>query len=1138
MTTYHYPSQERNWSPLIGKMIERSSLRHKISEVQSIDQAGPTVYPLSYGQRALWFLQKLVPDYAAYNIARAARIRHPLDMRAFRNAFQRIVDRHEILRATFRNTPDGPIQEIHEHMRVGFQEEDASGWSEAQLYDRLGEEIYKPFDLEHGPLLRVNVFTRSAQEHVVLMSVHHIASDLWSVAIMLHELGAFYSAELSGAEPSLNPPRAQYPEFVRAQMDMLASPEGEQHWEYWKRRLTGELPELNLLTDRPRPATQTFRGTLQFRMLSAELTRKLREISSTQGVSLHAMLLAAFQVLLHRYTGQDDILVGYPKANRSPRMATAVGYFVNPIIIRADLSNDPPFSHLLRDVHRLEQEAAEHDAYPLALLVERLQPTRDVSRPSLFQAMFAWQKTARLVNRAEMTAFALGAEGGRLALGDDLQLESITMEQQVSPFDLTLLMAESGEQLAASLEYNSHLFFADTIRRMLGHFETLLESIAADPDQRLSKLALLTPAERRQILVDWNDTALDPGPLSTLAASIEAQAARAPQATAVICEENSFTYRELNERANQLAHYLQKIGVEPETAVATYLERSEDAVTALLGILKSGGVYVPLDPAYPQDRLTYMLKDAQASVLITHRALAIPALSDIRVVRLDADWDTISKESAENPASRPSAEHPACVIYTSGSTGNPKGVVLSYGALSRHCWDTIAHYGLSAQDRVLQFASLGFDQSIEQILPTLIAGATVVMRGPNVWSPTEFNEKVKDLHITVANLPTDYWHQLTQNWHKSPESAPYDQLRLVFPGGDRVRPEIVRLWQQSPMRAVRLLNAYGPTETTVTATTFEIYPDFDASSNSIPIGRPLGNRRIYILDKYGNPTPIGVPGELHIGGAGLARGYLHQPELTAQKFVADPFSGHVGARLYKTGDLARYRPDGSIEFLGRMDQQVKIRGFRIELGEIETALGAHPEIRQVVVQAIEDDNKNKSLVAYIVPHKGVSIARAELQGFLRDKLPEYMIPSSFMFLAEMPLTASGKIDRRSLPRPNKVEREMVSPYVPPRTPFEKQLADVWEQLLGIERVGIYDNFFELGGHSLLAVQLCARLYDIFHVEVPVRSLFEAPTIAGLSDEIMLRQALLASPQELEELLQEVDQLSDDQARRELDKLSV
>jgi amino acid adenylation domain-containing protein len=1083
----------------------------------SAQAASSSEYPLSYGQRALWFLQKLTPDSVAYSIARAARVVSDLDFDALRDAFQFVADHHPSLRTTFHEVDGQPIQRVHNSLPVEFSIEDGVS-TLAQLDERLAEGVYAPYDLEHGPLLRVRVYQDTPRGDVVLMALHHIVGDLWSLAMLLRDLGEAYSAIKRHIKPQLSAQRTTYPDFVDAETAMLATPEGQGHWDYWRAQLAGELPQLDLKTDHPRQRQQTYRGTSQFRRLSARLAEQVRALAADLDVPLHIPLLTAFSILLHRYTGQDDILIGYPKSNRKPRFGRTIGYFVNPIVLRTRLDGNPTFADLAQEISETERIAGDHDEYPLALLAQQLQPTRDVSRSLLFQAMFTWQKTIRVISREELARFALGIAGGRLHLGEDLVVESIRMERQVSPFDITMLMSELGDELGTSLEYNTQLFDAATIARMLGHFQTLIQGAVYRPHQRVMDLPFLTPEERHQVVVAWNDTVTGDGSAPDMVDAIEARAEDTPAHTAVICDAQRLTYTDLNQRANRLAHYLRRVGVRAGSSVGVHMERSADAVVALLAVCKCGAVYVPLDPGYPAERLAFMVQDAAITTLLTREAMLDKLPTDeCQSVCLDRERSAIDAEPSTNPPHEIGA-HLACVIYTSGSTGWPKGVAISYPTLAQHCRDIARHYRIEPDDGVLQFASLSFDQSIEQILPTLCCGATVIMRGPDLWSPEEFNQKVKTHKITIANLPTAYWHQLVAEWHAHPETAPQDTLKLVIPGGDRVRPEIARLWFDSPMRTVRLLNAYGPTETTVTATTHDMRDD-DHDTTNVPIGRPLPNRKVYILDEQQRPTPIGVPGEIYIGGAGLAEGYLNQPELTATSFVPDIYSAQPGARLYRTGDLGRFLPDGTIDFVGRIDSQVKIRGFRVEPGEIEAILGECPGVKQAVV-LVGEDQVGKYLQAFIIAKDGDAPTPGDLHEYARQRLPDYMVPTTFTLIEAFPLTPSAKIDRRALASMAQPRDRVDQAYMAPRTVVEEEIAAIWAGVLGAEHFGVHDDFFAMGGHSLLAIQLCSRLSDSFQVQVPLRLVFEAPTIAEMAEAMIDLQLMTADQDEIDAALAE------------------
>ena len=1089
-------------------------------------------YPLTAGQRALWFLQQLSPDSGAYNLAYAVRIHSAVNLDALRHAFERIIARHPALRTTFSAPHGEPIQRVHDHIDGVFTIESASSWSETVLDDRLAAEVYRPFDLEIGPLIRVLVLSRAPDDHILLLTLHHIISDLWSVAVLLHELSRFYPSEVRGELSALRPVRARYADFVRQQSDLLNGADGDRLWSYWREQLSGELPVLDLPTDRPRPALQTYHGAAITRRLPSQISRQLAAIAKAHDASLHVVLLTAFEVLLQRYSGQSEFLIGYPKASRTQQWADGIGYFVNSVPLKADLSNAPTFIELLRRVQPTVLAAFQHDAYPLSMLVERLQPARDLSRSPLFQVMFAWQKTTRLIDSRMMTTLAFSEPGHALTLGD-LTLEAQPLPQRVVPFDLSLLMSEADAELLALLEYNTDLFDANTISRMLEHFQVLLAGICADPNQSITTLPLLTAAEQQQLLIDWQPLALHSDrPAPFINHQFEAQVDRTPDVVALVLDRERLTYRELNRRANQLAHHLQQLGVNADAPVGLCVERSLDMIVGLLGILKAGGAYVPLDPAYPPERLAFMLNDAGIRIVVTQQPLRDRvAQADLYYVCLDAvAW---TSDDRANPIVDLAPDDLAYVLYTSGSTGEPKGVQISHAAIADHCRVMAQHFELAAADRVLQFASLNFDASLEQIVTALSVGATLVVRGPELLGGREFNQFVSQQQLTVVNVPPAYWQQWLQVWSQPDGLAPNLQLRLVIIGGDVVLPDQLRAWRQTPLGKARFLNAYGPTETTITATTFEVPESLDELliRQHVPIGRPLPGRTAYILDRAGQLSPIGVPGELHLGGLGVARGYLNQPALTAEKFVSDPFvaEGRKAAdrRLYKTGDLARYRRDGQIEFLGRLDNQIKIRGMRVELGEIEAALSQHPAVRDAVVVW----RANQQLAAYVVARDGQTLTPADLRKWLKERLPAHMLPTSITSLLALPIGVSGKVDRRALPEPVSPADQALA-FTAPRTPVEETLSRIWIELLKVERVSIDANFFELGGHSLLATQLVSRLRTEFEVEVPVRSVFEAPTIDQLAVIIAQRQAeQVADHEDVERLLTELEHLSDDEVRQ-------
>ena len=1069
---------------------------------------------LSHGQRAMWFLHQLAPESAAYNISSAVRIRSELDLPALQRAFQALVDRHPSLRTTF--LPDGSTPRIHEHAQVFFQAEDASTWNEAALNERLIQAAHTPFDLEHGPLFRVHLFSRSVGEHVLLLVAHHIIADFWSLALLARDLETLYTSERKGMPASLPPLARRYADYAHAQAGRLAGPAGERLWEYWRQQLAGELPALNLPTDRPRPPAQTYRGASQALALSAELTRDLKVLSRAQGVTLYTTLLAAFQTLLYRYTGQHDILVGSPTAGRSAaELADLVGYFVNPVVLRANLAGPPAFIELLNRTRQTVLAAFAHQDYPFSLLVERLQPERDPSRSPLFQVMFIWQQSP-LSSHAGLAALALGEAGARLNLGG-LSLEAVALEQRAAQFDLTLVMAELAGGLGVSLQYNRDLFDAATIARMLEHWRVLLEGIVAQPEQRLSDLPLLTQSERQQLLAAWNDTLTDYPREKCVHELFEAQAGRTPGATAVAFEDQRLTYQELNERANQLAHYLRTREVKPGVRVAICVDRSPEMLVGLLGILKAGAAYVPLDPAYPEERLAFILEDSRASVLLTqaHLADGLHVLRNANhVIRLDADWPAITQSPITNSQSPATSENLAYVIYTSGSTGKPKGVQIPHRAVVNFLSSMRERPGLAQHDILLSVTTLSFDiAGLELFLP-LIAGARVVLVSRDVAADgARLSEALACTGATVMQATPATWRLLLEaGWQG-------DSRLKILCGGEAFPRELAN---QLAARSASLWNMYGPTETTIWSTTGQVFD----GEGFVPIGDPIANTQIYILDDQLNPAPIGAPGELYIGGEGLAWGYLNRPDLTAEKFIPNPFATtdderpttnkavrpssfvhrRSSSRLYRTGDLVRYLPDGRIEFLGRIDHQVKVRGFRIELAEIESVLRQHPAVQEcVVVAQAWGASADKRLAAYLVPKADLSSSFTlhpssfipELRAFLRSKLPEYMLPASFVMLDALPLTPNGKVNRRALPAPE-ASAGSGATEAPPRSELEQTIAQIWREVLQVERVGIHDNFFDLGGHSLLLARVHRRLREVLPRELTVVELFQYPTIGALA----------------------------------------
>jgi amino acid adenylation domain-containing protein len=1050
--------------------------------------------PLSLTQQALWYLDQLAPGQPTFNVTAALRVAGPLDVEALERGVNEVVRRHEALRTTFVTQGGEPVQVIAPALTLALRPVDLTALPEGRRAAEAGRlavaEARRPFDLARGPLVRATLLRLGGRDHAVLLTMHHIITDGWSFSVAAGELAALYAAFRRGEPSPLPELPIQYADFAHWQRAWLQGEVLEGLLGYWRGQLAG-VPPLELPTDRPRPAVRAARGAVRLFTLGPELSEGLRTLGRRAGTTPYMTLLAAYQVLLGRYSGQDDFAVGSPIANRNRAETEGlIGYFVNMLALRADLAGDPNFLDLLGRVRETALGAYEHQDLPLEVLVEALNPPRDPSRTPLFQVMFVLQNI-------------LMPDAG----GQDLALDTLAVPEGTgtAKFDLSLGLAETPEGFAGSIEYSTDLFDAATIDRMIGHYRALLEEVVAHPDRRLADLSLLDEAERHRLLVEWNRTAAAIPAGSCVHHGFEAQAQRTPAAVAVAAGGRRLSYRELDERANCLAHHLRALGVGPEVRVGIGVRRSLEMAVGLLGVLKAGGAYVPLDPSYPQERLAFLLADARVAVLLTQ--------DDLRgrwpehgaeVVCLDADWEAIAREPATRPAGGATPENAAYVIYTSGTTGVPRGVVVPHRGVVNHNREVARRFGLGPADRVVQFSSLGFDLAVEEIFPAWLAGATVVLRGEELLAPAAFSRWVEREGITVLDLPTAYWHSWVNGLHEL-GAAPPRSLRLVVVGGEEAAPTAYGRWRALAGDRVRWLNTYGPTEATVIATAYEPpgpgtgTGDEDPDpEQAVPIGRPIANVRAYVLDGGLRTVPIGLPGELYIGGAGVARGYLDRPALTAERFVPDPFGGEPGARLYRTGDRARWRPDGLLEFLGRMDDQVKIRGFRIEPGEVEAALLRCPDVREAVVAVRDDGAGGRALTAYVVGHEGRIPRTADLRRSLRDRLPGFMVPSAFVTLPALPLNPSGKVDRAALPPPDPTDAGREAAAVPPRDDLEARLAAIWEEVLGVRPIGVTDDFFDLGGHSLLAVRVTARIEERLGRAVPLSAFLRASTIAELA----------------------------------------
>jgi amino acid adenylation domain-containing protein len=1068
-------------------------------------EAGPP--PLSFAQQRLWFLDQYTPGNPVYNVPLIMRLAGPLDVAALEAALGEIVRRHEVLRTTFATADEKPVQVVAPALGLTVAVTDLShlpgAEREAEAQRLATAEARRPFDLASGPLVRAGLLRLGAEEHVLLLSMHHIVSDGWSLGVMMRELVTLYEAFRAGQPSRLPELPIQYADFAAWQRQWLRGDVLEEQLGYWKDKLGGDLAVLDLPSDRPRPAAQTFRGATLGWLFPSDLVESLKALSRQEGVTLFMTLVAGFQALLLRYAGQDDVTVGTSIANRNrAEIEPLIGFFVNMLVLRTDLSGDPTFRELLHRVREVTLGAYAHQDLPFEKIVDVLRPERDPSRTPLFQAV--------------LTLLNAPAQEFRVP---GLTVSGLDVVTETSRFDLSLTMNDTGRGLSAVAEYSTDLFDEATIARLFRHFQNLLTAAVADPGRRLSGLDVMEAAEKREMLVAWNDTRRD-FMCACAHELFEAQVERTPDGVAATFEGRQLTYRELNRRANQLAHHLRRLGVGPETLVAICVERSLEMVVGVMGVLKAGGAYLPLDPTYPKDRLQFMLEDAAAPVLLTQERL-LPLLPEhgARVICLDAGWDAIAGESADNPENVATPASLAYVIYTSGSTGKPKGVLIEHRAVANFIASTTSIFEVTPRDRILQFASLCFDVSVFEMFTALLSGATLVLGSrETLLSPPALTQLMKEQGVTITDLPPAMMTLLP--------AEEFTTERIVFVGGEAFSGDLVNRWA---LPGRHFYNGYGPTESTVTMTLKECLGTW---TQSPPIGKPMPNHRVYILDRHLNPVPVGVPGEMYIGGTGLARGYLNRPDLTEAAFIANPFGAEPGARLYRTGDLARFLPNGDIDFLGRVDNQVKIRGFRIELGEVEAALSKHPAVKQAVVQAREDTPGAKRLVAYLLVEPGAAPSVGDLRAFLGRHLPGYMVPSAFVMLESLPLTQSGKVDLRALPVPPVDRPDLGQEFVAPRTPVEEMLAGtIFAGVLGVENVGVDDNFFELGGNSLQATQLISRIRSTFHIEIPLRVVFESPTVAGLATAIEQHQAAQNADGQQLDLLAEIESLTEEEAEK-------
>jgi amino acid adenylation domain-containing protein/FkbH-like protein len=1043
---------------------------------ERLRKAAETTIPLSFAQQRLWFLDQLEPNSPLYNVPTVVHLTGALDIDALRHALDGMMSRHDSLRTRFVDAEGSPAQLVDRSLRLNLEFHDLSGRPTTQRDDEaqalIRAEVNRPFKLSAGPPIRATLIRVQPDDHWFVLNIHHIVSDEWSLKICFRELSELYAAHCEKRAPQLPELSIQYADYSVWQRDSLKGEMLEEHLAYWRQQLQGPPPILELPTDHPRPAMQTFRGTLQARVLRRGLAEALTQLGARHGATLFMVTLAAFKALLNRYTQQEDIVVGSPIAGRN-RMETEplIGFFVNTLLLRTDVSSDPTFEELLRRVRETTLNAYAHEDLPFEKLVEKLQPERAATHMPFARLMFVLQNSTL----EEMT-------------WPNLTLRFVDYETGTAKFDLTMVLQVTDRGLVAQAEYNRDLFEAATVNRLLEHFEILLEGIAANPALRVSQLPMLSEAERRRVVVEWNETSTPYPREQCIHELFEAQAERTPDAVAVVFGKQSVTYEELNHRANRLAHYLKRYSVGPDVLVGICLDRSVEMIVGMLAILKAGGAYLPIEATYPRERVTFMLADSGTPVLLTQQRLVAGMPKPAHCVCLDSDWEFIARESRRNLPRVGTPDNLAYVIYTSGSTGTPKGVAVPHRGVNRLVLNT-NYIQFTSEDRMAQVSNASFDAATFEIWGALLNGATLVGITRDVsLSPKDFARELREQKISAMFLTAALFNQLAA---EVPDA--FATVRTMMFGGEAGDPKsVARVLKHKPPG--RLVNGYGPTENTTFSACYEVrsMPD---DATTVPIGRPISNSQCYILDSQLNPMAIGVPGELHVGGDGLARGYWNRPQLTAQKFIPNPF--RKGELIYKTGDLARWLPDGNIEFLGRLDEQVKIRGFRVELGEIECVLSRHPAVRECAMSMRRDQAGCDRLVAYYVCSGKRVPPFEELARFLKERLPEHMVPAAFMPLEALPLTANGKVDRKALPEPG-TNRPLVEGLATPRDAVELKLTEIWESVLDVHPIGIEDKFFDLGGHSLLAVKLIAQIEKVFGRRLRVATVFQSPTIEQLA----------------------------------------
>ncbi len=1070
-------------------------LKKQLSEKANKDNA---IYPLSYGQKALYFLYLNSPESHAYNVAFTVRILSHLNVDALRRSFQKLINKEPSLRTNYKIIDGKPVQEIRGYKDIFFEIIDVSELDEESLMNKVKAANQIPFELDNGDVFRIYLFRINEDNYIMLMSMHHIASDGWSMGIIFQEIKGLYEAESEGKSTPLQSSEYKYSDYILRQEKFIHSEDGENQWKYWKEELSGELPVLNLPC-KPRPAVQTFNGKVEYFNLEKDLVEGLKKLSQTEGTTLFVTLLTAYQIFLSRYSAQDDIIVGTPTAGRNQsEFERVIGYFINPVAIRTCFEKDQTFSHFLKTVKKKVLGAIANQEFPFVLVAERLLQKRDPSRSPIFETFFALQRVQQNDEIQEM--IAPGNKGKRVEWGK-LTLESFDISQQEGQFDLNIEFVEAKNLFSGALKYNTDLFEAPDIRKMIEHFKNLLTGIVSHPDELISELQLLSDSERDLMINKWNETDFNFEEFDCVHKMIEKQTIETPDSIAVVFEDTSLTYSELNSRSNQLANYLTKSGVKPDTLVGLCMERSLEMVVGMLGILKAGGAYIPIDPSYPQNRVEFMISNSNAKVLITQKHIVDHLPQNIsNFILIDDDWNKIAGESGENFQSAVELDNLAYMIYTSGSTGMPKGVMITHRALANHMMWLKNAFQFDSSDSLLQKTPFSFDSSGWEFYLPLIIGGRLVMAVPDGHMDTAYlvNTIIKNSITIIQFVPSLFRMFLNEQGIENCTS-----LKFINCIGEALTYDLTeKLFEKLDLD---FYNFYGPTEATMDATYYKC--EADSKNKSIPIGKPLYNTQAYILDKFLNPVPVGVTGELFLGGVQIAKGYFNRPELTQEKFINDIFSDKPGGQLYKTGDLTKYLHDGNIEFIGRADQQVKLRGFRIELGEIETVLSRHNKIKEAAVIVREDKPGAQKLTAYTVFKNGSLPSSNELKEYLRSSLPEYMIPLVFITLEKLPLTPNGKLDKKSLPAPDIAGADLDN-FIEPKLLVEITLADIWKEVLGVDKVGLNDNFFELGGDSIISIQIISKANQS-GIKLSPKQIFQFQTIGQLAKVIDYKEPAIS-----------------------------